>query len=223
MELAAAGRCAQSKNCRYHHRRLHCCQAVYLPSAHYQRRKRRTVSGLSEPAVKRKIRPVSPSAAASCSHKKSACLRNVSSAVIMRLTNLTRNGLHDYDIWPAHLHLSHAKAIIADHIGRIAGGVPSSRMKSDLSKMFHVKHFYAGRFVFNYFFAMTTTPRTQKGFCLARPSVTENVIADLRFYPSRPNPATCGCYRIPIIQAAVGRVIALHGFQGRFIGCAVRL
>ena len=42
--------------------------------------------------------------------------------------------------------------------------------------------------------------------------VAENMIANPRFYLARPNPTACGCSRIPIIQTAVGRVVALHGF-----------
>ena len=42
--------------------------------------------------------------------------------------------------------------------------------------------------------------------------VAENMIANPRFYPARPNPTACGCSWIPIIQTAVGRVVALHGF-----------
>ena len=73
--------------------------------------------------------------------------------------------------------------------------------------MFHVKHFYSGHFALNYFFENNTV-RHKKDKRL----VAENVIANLRFYPARPNPTACGCSWIPIIQTAVGRVVALHGF-----------
>ncbi len=42
--------------------------------------------------------------------------------------------------------------------------------------------------------------------------VAENMIANPRLYLPRPNPAARGGNGIPIIQTAVGWVVALHGF-----------
>ena len=52
--------------------------------------------------------------------------------------------------------------------------------------------------------------RPQKGKWPAL--VAENMIANPRLYLPRPNPAACSGNWIPIIQTAVGWVVALHGF-----------